>query len=225
MTFTDRRDAGRQLAQALEGRVEPPVVVLALPRGGVPVAAEVAAALDAPLDVLGVRKVGAPGHAELGVGAVAEGGGLVLDERILGSLGLDERDVAGTIDAEREEVARRVGRYRGDRPLPELRDRTVVIVDDGLATGVTATAAVRAVRNQRARRVILAVPVCSRAGSADLAEEADEVVCVLAPERFAAVGQWYRDFGQTSDEEVVEILARSGRAATSEEEGSTHGTA
>lgn len=211
--FRDRTDAGRQLAEALRGKVEPPAIVLALPRGGVPVAAEVAEALDAPLDVIGVRKVGAPGRPELGVGAVAEGGGLVLDEGILGHLGLGEQDVDDTIAAERREVSRRVERYRDGRPLPDLRGKTVVVVDDGLATGVTARAALRAVRNQQAARVVLAVPVCSPAGQGDLAREADEVVCVMAPARFMAVGEWYRDFGQTSDDEVLEVLARSDQTA------------
>jgi predicted phosphoribosyltransferase len=209
MTFTDRREAGRRLARALEGRVDGPAVVLGLPRGGVPVAAEVAAALGAPLDVIGVRKVGAPGHPELGVGAVAEGGGLVLDERTLGHLGIGPESVAATIEAERREVARRVERYRGARGLPDLEGRTVVVVDDGLATGVTARAAVRAVRNQGATRVVLAVPVCSAAGRDELAEEVDEVVCVLTPAHFGAVGRWYVHFDQTSDEEVLEALAGS----------------
>lgn len=211
-TFADRSDAGRQLADALADRVEAPVIVLALPRGGVPVAAEVASALDAPLDVIGVRKVGAPGRPELGVGAVAEGGGLVLDDRILGQLGFGERDVAATIDAERREVTRRVERYRQGRPLPDLQGTTVVVVDDGLATGVTAKAALRAVRNQGAARVVLAVPVCSAGGRDDLAEEADDVICVMVPDHFVAVGRWYRDFDQTTDDEVLATLDRTAQA-------------
>lgn len=208
MTFNDRTDAGRQLAEALAGTVHDDVVVLALPRGGVPVAVEVATALHAPLDVIGVRKIGAPGHPELGVGAVAEGGGLVLDERIMASLGLAERDVADTIDAERHEVDRRVSIYRGDRALPDLCDATVVVVDDGLATGVTATAALRAVRNQRAARVVLAVPVCSPTARVALADEADDLVCILSPPSFRAVGEWYDDFAQTTDDEVLAALDR-----------------
>jgi putative phosphoribosyl transferase len=209
MHFTDRRDAGRRLATALAALSDVDLLILALPRGGVPVAAEIASALGAPLDIIGVRKIGAPGQPELGVGAVAEGGGLVLDERIMMALGLEERDVADTIDRERREVLRRVERYRGSRPLPDVTGKTVVVVDDGLATGVTATAALRAVRNQRAARVILAVPVCSPAARSALVDEADEIVCMLAPEGFAAVGQWYDDFAQTSDEEVVALLAHA----------------
>ncbi len=209
ITFTDRVDAGQQLARTLAGRADEVSIVLALPRGGVPVAAAVAATLDAPLDVIGVRKIGAPGHPELGVGAVAEGGGLVLDERIMASLGLAADDVAATVADERREVARRVARYRGDRALPDLDGAVVVVVDDGLATGVTATAAVRAVRAFGAARVILAVPVCSPAARAALIAEADEVVCVLAPDGFRAVGEWYEDFAQTSDEEVLAALDRA----------------
>jgi putative phosphoribosyl transferase len=209
MHFADRRDAGRRLATALTALSDADLLILALPRGGVPVAAEIAAALGAPLDIIGVRKIGAPGQPELGVGAVAEGGGLVLDERIMMALGLEERDVADTIDRERREVIRRVERYRGSRPLPDVTGKNVVVVDDGLATGVTATAALRAVRNQRAARVILAVPVCSPAARSALVDEADEIVCMLAPEGFAAVGQWYDDFAQTSDEEVVALLAHA----------------
>lgn len=211
--FDDRTDAGRQLAQALVGRLSPPVIVLALPRGGVPVGAEVAAALDAPLDVIGVRKIGAPGHPEFGVGAVAEGGGMVLDEQTLAQLHLSERDLDATIAAERREVLRRVERYRGTRPLPNLEDMTVVVVDDGLATGVTAKAALRAVRNQGAGRVVLAVPVCSSAAQVDLRAEADEVLCLLTPDHFMAVGRWYRDFAQTTDGEVLQLLTRTSQSA------------
>lgn len=207
MIFRDRTEAGRRLAAALQDRVDGPPVVLALPRGGVPVAAEVARALDAPLDVIGVRKVGMPGRPELGVGAVSEGGGLVLDERTLRRLGIPAHQLASTIAAERREVDRTVARYRGTRPLPDVRGRTVIVVDDGLATGVTATAAVRAVRDLGARRVVLAVPVCSGTGRGLLAREADDVVCAESPEPFAAVGQWYDDFGQVTDEDVVGALA------------------
>ncbi len=208
MLFADRADAGRKLAEAVAPLITGDVIVLALPRGGVPVAAEVAERIGAELDIIGVRKIGAPGHPELGVGAVAEGGGVVLDGRTLAQLGLSPADLAGTIERERREVARRVEGYRGDRPLPDLKGRTVVVVDDGLATGVTARAAVRAVRAQGAARVILAVPVSSVQGRDELAAEVDEIVCVEVPASFRAVGQWYQDFGQTSDEEVLAALER-----------------
>lgn len=207
--FDDRTAAGRQLGQDLVGRLPPPIIVLALPRGGVPVGAEVAAALDAPLDVIGVRKVGAPGQPELGVGAVAEDGGIVLDEEALAQLHLTERDLEATIAAERREVIRRVERYRDGRPLPDLENMTVVVVDDGMATGVTAKAALRAVRSHGAGRVVLAVPVCSSAARISLRAEADEVLCLVAPEDFIAVGRWYRDFAQTSDDQVLQLLART----------------
>lgn len=213
MLFADRADAGRRLALEVEPLVEGDVIVLALPRGGVPVAAEVAQHLGAELDILGVRKIGAPGRPELGVGAVAEGGGLVLDERTLGQLGISADDVTATIERERKEVARRVEGYRGGRPLPDMRGRTVVVIDDGLATGVTARAAVRAVRSQGAERVLLAVPVASPQGLLDLAAEVDDVICVEAPRGFRAVGQWYRDFSQTTDEEVLAALERVRGAA------------
>ena len=209
MLFADRADAGRRLALEVEPLVDGDAVVLALPRGGVPVAAEVAQHLGVELDIIGVRKIGAPGRPELGVGAVAEGGGLVLDERTLGQLGIGAEDVAATIERERLEVARRVQGYRGGRPLPDLAGRTVILVDDGLATGVTARAAVRAVRAQDAGRVLLAVPVSSRQGRDELASEVDEFVCVEAPHSFHAVGQWYRDFRQTTDEEVLAALERA----------------
>lgn len=212
MTFMDRTDAGRQLAERLTGRIDRPAVVLALPRGGVPVAVEVAEALDMPLEVIGVRKVGAPWQPELGLGAVAEGGGVYLDERGLRQYGIRQEDLSDAIDEKRREVAQNVARYRGDRPLPDLKDRTVIVVDDGLATGVTARAAVRAVRNLGAQRVVLAIPVCSATGLDDLAREADEVVCVLAPEHFAAVGQWYDNFDQVNDDEVLDALARTDHA-------------
>jgi putative phosphoribosyl transferase len=210
MRFHDRVDAGRQLAELLVDRdIGDDAVVLALPRGGVPVAEQVALALHARLDIVGVRKIGAPGQPELGVGAIGEGGVRYLDEAMISRLGITEADLEPTLAAEHTELARRVARYRGDRPLPDLGGRTAIVVDDGLATGVTARAAVRAVRAAGAARVLLAIPTCSPQGRMALAGDADEVVCVMAPERFAAVGQWYDEFGQTSDEEVLAALERS----------------
>lgn len=205
--FADRRDAGRQLAQQLTGYADSDAVVLALPRGGVPVAAEVASALGADLDVIVARKLGAPGRPELGVGAIAEGGEPILDSRTLAMLGLEPADLDDTVGAERDELRRRVGTYRGGRELPDLRGRTVILVDDGLATGVTARAALQALQHRQPARLVLAVPVGAPQTVQRLTGEADEVVAVSTPQNFTAVGQWYRDFAQTSDEEVLAILA------------------
>ena len=214
MFFSDRHDAGRQLADRLAAQelVEP--VVLALPRGGVPVAYEVAHRLEAPLDVLVARKIGAPWRPELGVGAIAEGGEPVFDPTILDAVGLRADDLADTVARERVELERRVRRYRGDRALPAVRGRDTVVIDDGLATGVTARAALRALRGLHPRRLILAVPVCASQTVALLREEADDALCLHAPAEFMGVGQWYRDFSQTSDDTVVELLARAGAEPT-----------
>jgi putative phosphoribosyl transferase len=210
MQYADRRDAGRRLAAEVRGRVRGSVLVLALPRGGVPVAAAVAEALGAPLDVIGVRKLGAPTQPEFGIGAIAEGGVRVLDDALVRRLGVSAAQLDALIEREETELRRRVAAYRGGRALPDLTGRIAVIVDDGLATGVTARAAVRAARQAGATRVLLAVPVASAQGREALAREADEVVCPLVPERFAAVGQWYVDFDQTSDEEVLAALQAAG---------------
>lgn len=205
--FDDRRDAGRQLAERLTAYAGDDTVVLALPRGGVPVGAEVAAALGARLDVIVARKIGAPGRPELGVGAIAEGGEPILDLRTLGMLGLKATDLDATVAVERAELDRRVRDYRGGRPLPDVRGRTVIVVDDGLATGVTARAALQALRGMDPARLVLAVPVAAPQTARRILGEADEVVVVSTPERFTAVGQWYRDFAQTPDEDVLALLA------------------
>jgi putative phosphoribosyl transferase len=208
--FADRRDAGRRLAERLLGaRAEHPVVV-ALPRGGVPVAREIAAALDAPLEVLAVRKLGAPHNPEYGIGAVAEDGTGVIDAEAVAVLGIGAKMVDSILARETAELRRRVVAYRGDRPPLDLRDRTVIVVDDGVATGLTDTAALRAVRRQEPRRVILAVPVCPPDSARRLREEADEVVCLQTPALLRGVGQWYRDFSQVSDDEVIETLSSFG---------------
>jgi len=183
--------------------------VLALPRGGVPVAYEVARRLRAPLDVIVARKIGAPWRPELGVGAIAEGGEPVFDPAMLAAVGLRAADLDDTVARERAELDRRVRRYRGDRELPSVSGRDAVVVDDGLATGVTARAALRAVRQHDPRRLLLAVPVCASQTVELLRDEADDAVCLHAPADFMGVGQWYRDFAQTSDETVIELLARA----------------
>ncbi|MFE1248034.1 phosphoribosyltransferase [Streptomyces sp. NPDC058735] len=210
MRFRDRRQAGEKLAEALRVRQRegalPDPFVLALPRGGVSVAREVAAALHAPLDVLVVRKIGAPFQEELGVGAMAADEVPLLDQDTLRHLGIGEDALVPVIERERAEVRRRERLYRRGRPAPDLRGRTVIVVDDGLATGATARAAVRAVRRREPARVLLAVPVCSPEGAELLRAEADEVVCLHRPAAFMAVGLWYRDFDQVSDQDVLEAL-------------------
>jgi putative phosphoribosyl transferase len=208
MRFRDRSDAGRQLAGRLaELHLDNPLV-LGLPRGGVPVAAEVGDRLSAPVEVFVARKVGAPGHEELGIGAVAEGwdGLVVTDSARL--LGLDDARMGELAEQARREVQRRVESYRGGRKLPELSGRDVILVDDGLATGVTAEAALRALLARRPGSLSLAVPTCAKEAAARLAELADRVVCVMTPREFFAVGQCYDEFEQTTDEEVAHALAR-----------------
>jgi putative phosphoribosyl transferase len=209
MRFRDRADAGQQLAERLRGARLVAPIVLGLPRGGIPVAAEVAAALGAPLDVFVARKVGTPGHEELGIGAVAEG----LEEPVVSDvarqLGISAADLRTLADRAQDELRRRVALYRGGRSLPPLIGRDVIVVDDGLATGVTAEAALRALRRWRPSRLVLAVPVCARETAARLAGVADEVVCVETPAQFYAVGEWYQDFSQTTDEEVLDLLERA----------------
>ena len=205
--FPDRREAGRQLASALQTMVgKPRVLVLALPRGGVPVAYEVAMTLGAPLDVFVVRKLGVPGHEELAMGAIAQGGVRVLNREVIEPLGIPGSVIDRVAAAEGAELARRERTYRGGAPAPELADRTVLLVDDGLATGATMAAAVAGVRAHEPRRIIVAVPVASREAMAMLREVADECVSVLTPPNFGGVGQWYEDFSQTSDDEVRSLL-------------------
>jgi predicted phosphoribosyltransferase len=185
------------------------VLVLALPRGGVPVAFEVARALHAPLDVFLVRKLGVPGREELAMGALATGGVTVLDPALIEALNIPEALVKAVVARERKELARRERAYRDDRPAPDVRGRTVLLVDDGLATGATMRAAVAALRKRQPARVVVAVPLGSRSACAELGEEADAVVCARTPEPFGAVGLWYDDFSQTSDDEVRDLLRRA----------------
>jgi putative phosphoribosyl transferase len=205
--FQDRTEAGRQLAQGLAryaGRRD--VVVLALPRGGVPVAAEVARALAAPLDVFVVRKLGVPGHEELAMGAVASGGTRVLNQEVLVAAGLSDAQVKQVTQRELETVERQERLYRGDLPGRDLAGATIILVDDGLATGATMRAAIEALRSRRVARVVVAVPVAPRQTCAELAQQVDEIVCPLIPEPFTAVGLWYRDFSPVSDGQVAELL-------------------
>jgi len=207
--FRDRADAGRSLAELLLPLRDEDVVVGGLPRGGVPVAAEVAASLGKPLDVVVVRKLGAPMQPELGVGAIGEEGVVVLNEGLIADIGLTESQVQRVAAAERRELDRRVQVYRGHRGPVPMAGRTAVLVDDGLATGYTARAAVEVARRRRADRVVLAVPVAPPEAVDELAAVADDVVAVETPLYMAAVGNWYDDFDQTSDSEVVELLRRS----------------
>jgi len=211
--FRDRAAAGEALAERLGAYAAlPDVLVLALPRGGVPVAAAVARTLAAPLDVFLVRKLGVPGHEELAMGAIATGGVRVLNEAVVRNLGIHEATIDAVAAAEGEELARREHAYRDGRPAPDVAGRTVIVVDDGLATGATMRAAVAALRRQGPHRVVVAVPVAASATCAELRAEVDDIVCALTPEPFYAVGLWYDDFAPTTDGEVHDLLADAWRA-------------
>ncbi len=210
MPFTDRQEAGQKLAGVLAGLRGQDVVVLALPRGGVPVAAEIAAALDAALDLILVRKIGVPEQPELAMGAVVDGEAplTVRNEDVIRLTGVGETEFAEVRDRELQEIARRRRRYLGERPRPDLDGRIAIVVDDGIATGATTRAALRSVRAAGPKKLILAVPVAPTSTLAELAQEADEIVCLEDHERFGAIGAFYYDFAQVSDEEVKEILGR-----------------
>lgn len=208
--FQDRRAAGKALAEQVSSIGLKDPLVLGLPRGGLPVAREVATALDAPLDVLVVRKLGAPFQPELAVGAIASGGLRVLNEELVGTItGMDESVLEDIVNRETAELERRERLYRGDRPFPSLEDRNVVLVDDGMATGATMRAAVEAVRSLRPASVIVAVPTGSKSAIRQVEELADKVICLEAPADFYAVGQFYVDFSQTTDAEVRDILEQA----------------
>lgn len=224
--FKNREDAGRRLAKRLsECRNEDPVV-LALPRGGVPVGYEISRSLGAPLDIFVARKLGAPGQPEFGIGAVAQGGVRVLNEDAVQTLGIPEEYIERMAEEETAEIERRLALLRGEgRPEPEVGGRTAILVDDGLATGVTARAAVEALRRRSPERLILAVPVCAAQTAETLRSEVDELICLEAPADLMAIGLWYQDFYQVPDEEVVELLERARRdqdeRSTTDSEGRT----
>jgi putative phosphoribosyl transferase len=213
MMFIDRIDAGRRLADRLQSTRGHDVVVLGLPRGGVPVALEVARALGAPLDVIVVRKLGVPSQPELAMGAVGEGGVRVVNDEVLRHAGITAEEFAAVEANERAELDRRARRFRGDRQRVPLDGRTVIVVDDGIATGSTALAACQVARAAGAARVVLAVPVAPPGSAGRFAADVDELVCLSTPKHFASVGQWYSDFSPTTDEEVVDCLARADRIA------------
>ena len=213
MRFADRADAGRRLAESLGFLVGEDVVVVGLPRGGVPVAFEVARALGAPLDVIVVRKLGVPVQPELGMGAVGEGGVRIVDREIVRRAAVSERELSTVEQRERAEVVRRSSRLRGDKTPVPLTGRTVIVVDDGMATGSTARAACQVVRAQGATRVVLAVPVGPEDIERRMRADADEIICLYKPVDFFAVGQFYDRFDQTIDREVVELLRRASERA------------
>jgi putative phosphoribosyl transferase len=210
VVYRDRRHAGQVLARSLTGYAQrPDVIVLALPRGGVPVGYEVARALQVPLDVFLVRKLGVPGHEELAMGALASGGVRVLNPNVVNMLGIDDEALEAETRAEQAELDRREQSYREGRPPPEVRSRSVILVDDGLATGATMMAAVKALKVQQPARLVVAVPTASREVCEQLRGEVDEVVCASTPEPLRAVGRWYEDFSQTGDDEVRALLAEA----------------
>lgn len=208
--FTDRYEAGKILANELKEYINKPnVIVLALPRGGVPVAYEVAEVLSAPLDVFIVRKLGVPGHEELAMGAIAMDGEIVFNDEIMREIDMPKTAIDRVIKVEKDELKRRENKYRGSRPFPNLNNKTIILVDDGIATGATMRAAIKALRHHKPHDIIIAVPVAGKSTCDEMKHIADKVVCPLKPELFYAVGQWYQDFTQTSDEEVYGLLNKS----------------
>jgi predicted phosphoribosyltransferase len=218
MLFRDRTDAGKRLAEQLADYANRSnVLVLALPRGGVPVAFEVAEALHAPLDIFLVRKLGVPGHEELAMGAIATGGVRVLNKEVVNYLNIPSEVIDAVTNVELKELERRERAYRGDRPPPNVRGKTVILVDDGLATGTTMRAAAAALRQQEPAHIVIGVPVAAPQTCDEFKLEVDEIVCAVTPEPFQAVGLWYEDFSQTTDQEVRDLLmqARHDRSAAS----------
>lgn len=211
MVFENRKEAGKKLgSELLKYRQEDPYV-LAMPRGGVPIGYEVAEILQAPLDVVVVRKIGLSSNPEFGIGAIAEGGVQVLDTTTIKVLGIDEEEIKSTIQMEKEELGRRVKIYRGGNFLPDLTNKTAILVDDGIATGITAKAAIEAIRKLNPGKLFLAMPVCALDTVDGLKKLADKVICLAIPFEFVAVGSWYKNFTQVSDEEVVGLLKKAKR--------------
>lgn len=208
-SIPNRTFAGQALAEALKSyRDVENVIVLALPRGGVPVAFEIAKALNAPLDLMLVRKLGTPSHPELAMGAIASGDIRVLNKDVIYNYGIDQAEIAEVEKRERQELNRRAVAYRGQRPYPDLNDKTVILVDDGLATGATMHAAIDAVRLQHPRSIVVAMPVAPPESIYALRKKVDEVICPLQPEQLSSIGEWYEDFSQVSDEEVTQLLSQ-----------------
>lgn len=208
--FTDRQEAGTILAEYLKDYAnQSNVIILALPRGGVPVAYEIATALAIPLDIFIVRKLGVPGHEELAMGAIASGGTVIFNELLISALNLDQSSIDLVLQAEQKELLRRELLYRGDRPFPKLLDKTIILVDDGIATGSTMFAAVKALRKYKPASIIIAVPVAARETCEEMTQLVEKVICPLQPINFYAVGLWYENFIQTSDNEVIELLEKS----------------
>lgn len=212
--YADRRNAGRVLARRLSEYADRRgVVVLGLPRGGVPIAYEIAARLRVPLDVLVVRKLGAPGQEELAVGAIASGGVLVLNDEIVASIGLEPEEIEAIVERETIELERRERLYRGARPPLDVNGRTIIVADDGLATGATMSAAIQALRTQAVSAIIVAVPIGAPETCAEIAKQADAILCAHVPRRLLAIGNWYDDFSATSDDEVRTLLAAAQRVS------------
>jgi putative phosphoribosyl transferase len=207
--FADRTDAGKQLAHKLHRFEGQDVIVLALPRGGVPVAFEIAKALHAPLEVFVVRKLGTPGQEELAMGAIASGGVRILNQDVIQSIGIDERMLDQEIEKEQTELQRRETLYRGSRTFPSLQGKPVIVVDDGIATGASMRSAVEALKQLQPAKIIVAAPTCAREAYTTLQQEADEVICLAIPEPYIAVGIWYGYFPQTSDDEVKALLKKA----------------
>jgi putative phosphoribosyl transferase len=208
--FSNRIEAGKKLAQSLQGAVGRDAIVLAIPRGGVIVGYEVARKLKVPLDLIIPRKIGAPDNPELAIGAIAEDGTIIIDNSLIKYLGVSKSYISEESKRQLAEIQRRLRLYRGETPYPDLRDKEVIIVDDGIATGSTMKAAVASTRVRGAKTVIIAVPVCPGSSVSELEKEADRVICLQTPEPFYAIGQFYGDFDQISDQEVIDLLKQSG---------------